>query len=154
MRYLGCILLASTVATQSAAQTPTQDAFGVPDGWLTSMPYGFDVTVDSPNLIAWVNVAPVGGRDDYGILATDLYSATGQYRTVWIRGYHARNPDVKYRETKAKYQFDCTRMELTQLYRVAYRPDRQVLFTEAYPSRTEPVVPGSLGSAWIKLVCR
>lgn len=124
-----------------------------PLDWTTDhAPYGMDVTFDGK---VWINTNRTGARDDYAILANDLYKAiTGHSSNprLWIRGYHLRNRGVTYRETKTLVSIDCMRDTIWVERKLYYKADGDLLATTG-PFASEPVVPGSIGETWRKAAC-
>jgi hypothetical protein len=142
--------LALIFSIQSAPE-PLLDA--PPLDWVTARaPYGMDITLDGK---IWVNTNRTGSRDDYAILANDLYKAVTsgtKSPRIWIRGYHLRNAAVKYRETKQLVTINCQRDTIWIERKLFYSSDGEVLAT-AGPHTSEPVVPGSIGESWRDAVC-
>ena len=97
---------------------------GPPTEWLAqNAPYGWDITLDGK---VWVNVNPPGARDDYSIFGNDLYkvrTSGNRHPRVWIRGYHARNPKVRYRESKLLVSIDCDRDQIWTERALTYSAD-------------------------------
>ena len=126
---------------------------GPPTEWLqANAPFGWDITFDGK---IWVNTNPVGRRDDYAILGNDLHRAKTNASTsprVWIRGYHARNPKVAYRETKILVSFDCERDTYWTVREIRYSASGESLGSLG-PYSTEPIIPGSVAESWRDAVC-
>lgn len=146
MNLLMPVLLAVQPAPEFALDAPPLD-------WVTDhAPYGMDVTLDGK---VWINTNPTGARDDYAILANDLYKALTAQSThphLWIRGYHRRNQKVTYRETKTLVEIDCARDRLWIERKLYYAADGDVVASSG-PFASEPVVPGSIGESWRKFAC-
>lgn len=116
-------------------------------------PYGVDVTPDGS---VWINVAPLGTRADYAVLADDVRrqeSTSPRWRSFWVRGYHRRDPSVRYRESKAQYTINCEDRTISTNMWVAYRADGSTHSTWRGPSASEPIVPGSMGVRFQRIVC-
>ena len=126
---------------------------GPPAEWLkANAPFGFDVTFDGK---IWVNTNEVGKPDDYAILGNDLYkvkASTSEYPRVWIRGYHARNPKVRYRESKMLVSIDCVRDTYWVQKDIRYDARGEVV-ENLGPFPTEPIVPSSYAESWQKAAC-
>lgn len=115
-------------------------------------PYGMDVTFDGK---VWIDTNKTGARDDYAILANDLYKAISNrstYPRLWIRGYHIRNRAVTYRETKQLVRIDCTADTITIERRLYYSASGELIRSEG-PFASDPVVPGSVGESWRDAAC-
>ena len=124
------------------------------DELLKNTPYGMDIT---PDRTAWINMAPVGRRDDYGVRASDFLKRKLPRPTVWIRGYHLRNKDMGARVTMRRVVFDCSSETLAVEAYVAHDASGNVLEQWNNPMasfRMEPAVPNSIGAAWMAFVCR
>jgi hypothetical protein len=145
------LLAALTLAAQVAPDDLTLDA--PPLDWTTDhAPYGMDVTFDGK---VWINTNREGARDDYAILANDLYKALTAHSSnprLWIRGYHLRNREVTYRETKTLVSIDCVR-DTIWIERKLYYKANGDLIASTGPFASEPVVPGSIGESWRKFAC-
>jgi hypothetical protein len=147
--------MALTVAAVARAQPATNDLESeiarYPEGWLESKSarYGMDITLDGK---IWINADHYGDREDYAVAASDLLGATGRYRKAWVRGYHKRNPDVSYRESKRLVQVNCADRtwftELTAYYDVEGRAVRQT-GRETW----SPVIPGTNAENWLRMIC-
>lgn len=115
-------------------------------------PFGFDLTPDGS---IWINISTPGQRDDYAILASDLQKAresTELWRSIWVRGYHRRNTEVSYRETKARFVINCADETIYRSMWISYDADGDVL-REFGASAQSPVVPGSYGAEYHRQVC-
>lgn len=131
------------------AETASDD---IPFEWLrANAPYGFDLTSDG-NI--WVNLNAVGRKDDYAILASDLMERKDWGVSAWIRGYHLRNPSVKYRVTKTKVNFDCQRRMYQRADWVAYSASGEVIDSDNERRDAQEIVPGSVAENWIKVICK
>jgi nitrous oxidase accessory protein NosD len=145
------VLAAFLLINAQAAQEPVLDS--PPLDWATDhAPFGMDITFDGK---VWINTNKVGARDDYAILANDLYkaiTASSSYPRLWVRGYHIRNKGVSYRETKQLIWIDCKADTIRIERRLFYSSTGDVIASEG-PFRAEPVVPGSMGESWRKAAC-
>jgi hypothetical protein len=143
---IGLALLVAEPASQPLLDAPPLD-------WLTARaPYGMDITFDGK---VWVNTNRTGARDDFAILANDFYEAItsgDRHPKIWIRGYHFRNPKVKYRETKQLVSIDCERNTYWVERQLMYSPEGDVLATLG-PFGIEPVVPGTVSESWRDAIC-
>ncbi len=135
-------------AFSAAAQTDSP--------WLNwvaaNSPHGFDMTLDGT---IWINLAEEGQKDDYSIRAEDLQQARETHdRTpkFWVRGYHKRNPDVNYRETKALMRVDCEHETLDRMQLTYYKPNGDVFGQLGYASQGY-IVPGTYGAEYYRLFC-
>ena len=147
MTVLGALLLlAAEQSTDAFLDSPPVD-------WVTAhAPYGMDVTLDGK---VWINTNRTGAKDDYAILANDLYKAvTGRSSNprLWIRGYHFRNRAVTYRETKILVSIDCLRDTIWVERKLFYAAGGELLASTG-PFGTEPIVPGSIGETWRDAAC-
>lgn len=141
---LALTLVASPVVAQTGS--PYLD-------WVAAnSPNGFDVTPDGS---IWINLAQPGQQDDYAILASDLQAAresSERWRSIWVRGYHRRNPKVAYRETKTRFSINCADSQIYRSMSISYDADGDVL-QELGMSSSSPVVPGSYGAEYHRQVC-
>ena len=134
-----------------AQENPDWMVDAPPMSWLAeNTPFGMDITPDGQ---VWINVHEIGQTADYAIRAKDVFEAEGQHPTAWVRGFHLRDKDVPFRETKTYYSADCKAQTLWQLRWVAYDADGNVFASQGSGSR-DYVVPGSLGETYVKLLCR
>lgn len=137
-------------------QTATQDTFrDIRPEVLAdprNAPFGFDIT---PDETVWLNMAPVGHQVDYAVRARDFLDRKLPYVTVWIRGYHKRDPGVRYRESKMQVSFDCQRSTYSVSYTATYKADG-ALWSEDRPYRPQslPIVPGTQGANWQRFICK
>jgi hypothetical protein len=115
-------------------------------------PHGFDVTPDGT---IWINLSEVGKTDDYAIRAEDLRDATearNRKPSFWVRGYHKRNPKVRYRQTKARLTLDCEHETLETSTTAYYDADGNLLWRTGY-TPTEYIIPGTYGAEYRRLFC-
>jgi len=129
-----------------------QEVLSYPQDWLTrrSANHGMDLTLDGK---VWINSDPYGDRDDYALAASDLFKATGRYRQAWVRGYHLRNPDVPYRESKRLIHVDCSaRRWSTELAAYYDRDGRSI--NQSGQTAYEAVIPGTYAEAWLEMLCQ
>lgn len=146
------VAIGLTVAALQAGPPPFA-ADTPPLEWITNnAPFGMDITFDGK---VWVNTNPVGMTNDYAVLAADLYKvkiANSDYPEVWLRGYHAKNPKVAYRESKLLVAIDCRRD--TYFLRKVVRYDSKGEVTESSgPFASEPIIPGSIAESWRAAIC-
>jgi hypothetical protein len=143
----------SVFALLLVAAQPAAELDAPPLDWVTAhAPYGMDVTLDGK---VWINTNPVGEKNDYAILANDLYKALSGHSSnprLWIRGYHLRNPGVTYRETKTLVSIDCVRDTIWIERQIYYKAGGELLASTG-PFTSEPVVPGTVGETWRKFAC-
>ena len=146
MMLLAALLLVAQAPPDMKLDAPPLD-------WVTDhAPYGMDVTFDGK---VWINTNRIGARDDYAILANDLYRrsrAIAATRACAIRGYHLKNRDVTYRETKTLVSIDCVRDTIWIERKLYYKAGGDLLASTG-PFASEPVVPGSIGESWRKAAC-
>ncbi|RYD68599.1 MAG: hypothetical protein EOP58_00110 [Sphingomonadales bacterium] len=143
--FLGLLLLLGQTATGDTYKELDADAL------MAAAPFGVDIT---PDETAWINMAPVGQTSDYAVRARDYLNIKSSYPTVWIRGYHRRNPRVDYRESKLRVTFDCKGERYSEDYVVHYKANGA--FSE-YGGRAggyHPVVPGTEAANWLRFVCK
>jgi hypothetical protein len=117
-------------------------------------PYGVDITPDGR---VWVNLDATGAADDYAMLVDDILKGGQLGATVWVRGYHKRNPRVKYRTSMARYAMDCSEPRIQTLNYVTYTADGSVVSSQEnrfYAGAYRTIVPGSVGETWWKVACR
>ena len=148
------MIIIASLLVLLAAEPPAEPLLdGPPLEWATDRaPYGMDITLDGK---LWINTNRTGARDDYAILANDLHKAltTGtDRRRLWVRGYHLKNPDVSYRETKQLVWIDCKRDTIWIERRLEYAASGDLIATTG-PFSMEPIVPGSIGESWRKAAC-
>ena len=154
---LACVLsaaLAGVVEAQAQDDSPDElmeEVLSYPPEWLTSRSakHGMDLTLDGK---VWINADHYGDRDDYALAASDLFKAAGRYRQAWVRGYHLRNPDVPYRESKRLIHVDCqTRRWSTEL--VAYYDGDGRSIDQSGQTAYEAVIPGTYAENWLEMLC-
>lgn len=117
-------------------------------------PFGVDITRDGR---MWVNLDATGASDDYAMLIDDILKSGPWGATVWVRGYHKRNPRVKYRTSMARYSIDCRDPRIQTLNHVTYSQDGTVISSQEnrfYDGAYRTIVPGSVGETWWKVACR
>lgn len=115
-------------------------------------PHGFDIT---PGGDIWINMAAPGERNDYAVSADDLKAArdaSSKRPEFWVRGYHKRNPDVKYRTSMSRIRLDCATEMLTVLTTVFTDANGEPAGRSGY-SPAQYVVPGTYGAAYHRLFC-
>ena len=144
--------IAATLLAASALAAAQSNA------WLewvaANSPHGYDVTPDGT---IWINLLKVGLRDDYAVRAGDLRAARETIASnprpkFWIRGYHVRNYDVNYRETKSFYQLDCVNEQVKGLF-VGYYDKNGNLISQQSEQIFSPIVPGTYYSVFYRLFC-
>ena len=115
------MIVALAAALWSAQANQEQTLDGSPVEWMAERaPFGMDITLDRK---VWINTNPVGARDDYAILANDLYEAVTLRSVgprVWVRGYHIKNNRVGYRESKQLVSIDCLQDTVWVQRRILY----------------------------------
>jgi len=116
-----------------------------------SAPFGIDFTRDGR---IWVSLDPAGDRDDYSMLIEDILARNEWGATVWVRGFHKRNPDVKYRTSMARYSFDCKNKAMRTLFFATYDASGNVLSSFDGTGRRETIAPGTVGDDWWEVACR
>ena len=150
MRRLFAILLAPLLMAQADIET---DLDTLPQEWVErrSARYGFDLTLDGN---VWININRHDAPDAYALLATDLLRERGDWRRVWMRGYHARNPDVSHRESKTLISVNCPQRQYAYVQWVHYDGDGRVVH-EGIGSTLGMInaVPGSIGERWTEEIC-
>jgi len=127
-----------------SAQSTPEPILGAPAlEWVAyRATYGTDITLDGK---VWVNTNRTGARDDYVILANDLYKALVVHDPqprVWVRGYHLRNKSVSYRETKQLIWIDCKR-DTIWIERKLFCSASGDLIASTGPFASEPVIPAA-----------
>ena len=124
-----------------------------PTEWLSDhTPHGMDVTPDGK---VWINIREPGEKDDYALLAADVYKAQSKptaYPTAWLRGYHLKNSRTTVRETKWHISVDCSRDTITTTYYVGYKASGEIL-SQRNMFDTTPIIPGSNGEAYRDFLC-
>lgn len=125
-----------------------------PDDFIIGMSnilgFGMDLTKDG---LVWISANKPGQKDDYGILAADLYSQqNNRMREVWVRGYHIKNADVQYRTTKTLYRLDCERGKITALRGLEYDAEDELIYEEGIGA-PKYISPGTYGDTWRRLAC-
>lgn len=122
------------------------------DWVVANSPHGFDITPDGT---IWINLAEVGRKDDYAIRAQDLQIAREESDSqpdFWVRGYHKRNPDVAYRESKALFWLDCQRVTMGRKT-IAFYSEDGTLLSRLGAGSTEYIIPGTYGAEYHRLIC-
>lgn len=115
-------------------------------------PDGFDITPDGT---IWINIGKPGNKSDYAIRAEDLQKARDtkdRYPSFWTRGYHRRNPSLKYRETKTRMSLDCQREKLTVMTAAYYDAAGSLLYRTGLEA-TSDVIPGTYGEQYYRKFC-
>lgn len=143
------VILGGALALSAPASAQMPPFF---DWAAQNSPFGLDITPDGT---LWINVATVGQEDDYAIRAEDLFNAqksTEQYFTFWVRGYHKKNPQVSYRESKARYSIDCRRETIASTMTVLYDSNGRSVGSEG-PRGSEYIVPGTYAAEYFRLFC-
>ncbi len=139
------------LAILALAASDEPDVDGPPPEWVAEhAPYGFDITPRDGKV--WINMDRVGDEDDYAVLANDFYKATGNFRYVWVRGYHRRNPKVRYRETITRVSFTCDGEYMETRYYVAIDANRKRVATDESTTK-QMIVPGTYGDQWKRFLC-
>ena len=169
MKRLSLVTGALMIATPLAAQETDGDARNIFKAWQlldesASDPrksyideharYGIDITPDGR---MWVNLASTGEQDDYAMLIDDILKGNEYGATVWIRGYHKRNPKVRYRTSMTRYSFGCKEPTIYTLNRVTYAADGSVVNSDQFPyyaGSARTIIPGSIGEEWWTFACR
>lgn len=116
-------------------------------------PHGFDVTKDGT---IWINLQKPGLRDDYAIRAGDLRDARQMgvlYPKFWLRGYHKKNKDVEFRESKWLYQIDCKGEKIKTILGAKYDGLGNLLSREAEDKSYSVVIPGTYAAEYHRLFC-
>jgi hypothetical protein len=116
-------------------------------------PHGVEVTKDGT---IWINLYKTGSRDDYAVRAGDLRNAReagDQYPKYWIRTYHLKNKDIKYRETKGFFQLDCKGERIRRILGVGYDALGTVLSQWGEETSYSIIIPGTLGAEQHRLFC-
>lgn len=137
-----------------AASAPVVAEPNAWDDWVrNNSPYGFDVTKDGT---IWINLYEPGLKDDYAIRAGDLRNArqTGdQYPKFWIRGYHLKNKDVEYRESKYLMQLDCKGERIRYVLGVRYDASGNLLSEDGEQTSFGVIIPGTYAAEHHRLFC-
>ena len=157
MRFLAAVVAVASVPLSGAVAQDIPDELltelnQFTDGWLEekSARYGMDITLDGK---VWINMDPYGDREDYAVGASELLKTSGDYRKVWIRGYHAKDDRVPYRESKRLFHVGCKSETFSEVLAIFYSADGQIM-DQYGPTSFQPVVPGSLAAGWMRFVCR
>lgn len=156
MRSLAALLFAffaaATTTSVTSAQSARLDRY---DGqWLDHYaPYGMDFVPDGGRVFVWVNMAPVGERVDFSMLASDIERRNGVSLTAWVRGYHERDVSVPFRTSIAKVHFDCRRGTWQELSMSTYSANGRSLTTSNTLMPIERAVPGSQSYRWLEFAC-
>lgn len=114
--------------------------------------HGFDVTPS--DMMAWISINAPGRADDYALSAIDIFKEQGkQVRQIWMRGYHKRNADVPYRESKTLLAFDCKAMMIQERRFYTYSADGLAL--DQIDNALDPYspVPGTVAYGWLVAGC-
>lgn len=137
-----------------AASGPVAAESNVWTDWVRdNSPHGFDVTKDGT---IWINLQKPGLRDDYAIRAGDLRDARQMgvlYPKFWLRGYHIKNKDVEFRESKWLYQIDCKGEKIKTILGVKYDGLGNLLSREAEDKAYSIVIPGTYAAEYHRLFC-
>ena len=141
-------VIAALLSTSASAETDNPFL-----NWVAAnSPHGFDVTPDGT---IWINLYDPGLKDDYAVRAQDLkmaHDVGNKTPTFWIRGYHKRNPQAVYRESKAKMRLDCQGETITTLQTSYYRADGDLVSSSGY-GQASYIVPGTYAAEYQRLFC-
>lgn len=128
-----------------------------PNAWTDwvrdNSPHGFDVTKDGT---IWINVLKPGLQDDYAIRAGDLRDAREKgalYPKFWLRGFHIKNKNVEFRETKWLYQLDCKGEKIKTILGARYDGLGNLLSQEPEAKSFNIVIPGTYAAEYHRLFC-
>lgn len=150
LHHLRLPIVAALVAT-SAPATAEPNAW---NDWVRdNSPNGKVVTSDGT---IWINLYQPGLRDDYSVRAGDLRNARetkDRYPKYWLRGYHLKNIDVKYRETKWLVQLDCKGEKDRTLFSIAYDAAGVTLSQYGEDQTFRVIIPGTYGAELLRLFC-
>jgi hypothetical protein len=116
-------------------------------------PHGFDVTYDGT---IWINIEKPGLQDDYAVRAGDLRDAREKgflYPKFWLRGFHLKNKDVKYRETKSILQIDCKGEKIKTILHVQYDASGKILSEVREETTYQIIIPGTYGAEYHRIFC-
>lgn len=146
----GSWLLSAVILMMAPAAAQTDSPWL---NWVAeNSPDGFDITPDG-NI--WINVGKPGYRDDYAVLADDLKAArdaSSKNPEFWVRGYHKRNPSVRYRTSKTRYRLDCVNERITRLAAVFNDANGDVVGEAGYGAQ-QYIIPGSYGQSYYQIFC-
>ncbi len=120
-------------------------------------PNGFDITRDGT---IWINIDPVGAKDDYAVNAEDLKRAVdergkhpvGWPADLWVRGYHKNNPTVSYRESKVHVHINCYSKTI-RVSTAAYYDAKGTMVARMAGNGDEDIIPGTLGAEYHRIAC-
>ena len=128
MRYFVLLVLFISASVSAESESPWLD-------WVAAnAPHGIDITNDGT---IWISLHPIGQKNDYALRAEDLFEARRLDEanpSFWIRGFHKKNTDVRWRETKARYVLDCTNERISTSVWLAYDAEGNVISETGYVS--------------------
>jgi hypothetical protein len=90
---------------------------------------------------------------DFFIRAGDFRARSGTERVAWITVNHARNPSVSYRVSRTRISVNCPAQTIQEMFIVNYNADGSQHSSTPYPTRRDPIIPGSMGEAIFEKMC-
>lgn len=143
------------VATLLAVSAPIAAEPNAWNDWVReNSPHGFEVTQDGT---IWINLYQPGGPDDYAVRAGDLRDAREKgspFIRFWVRGFHIKNKDVAYRESKTFLQLSCNEQKMRRILRVTFGASGNQLSKEEMEASDSIVVPGTYAAEMHRLFCQ
>ncbi len=137
-----------------AAFTPVVAEANAWDDWVRdNSPHGFEVTKDGT---IWINLFEPGARDDFSVRAGDLRDAREKgspFIRFWVRGFHLKNKDVAYRESKIFLQLSCNEQKIRSILAVTYGASGNELSREEMEASDSIIVPGTYPAEMHRLFC-
>ncbi len=112
-------------------------------------------TIISKDGTIWINAAAAGLRNDYAVRAGDLRDARENgipQPKFWVRGFHLKNKDVKYRNSMSQYQLDCKSEKIKTILEIFYDASGNII-SENRDSSYETIIPDTYGAEFHKLFC-
>ena len=143
------------VATLLAVSAPVAAEPNAWNDWVRdNSPHGFEVTQDGT---IWINLYQPGRQDDYAVRAGDLRDAREKgspFIRFWVRGFHIKNKDVAYRESKTFLQLSCNEQKMRRVLRVTFGASGNQLSKEEMEASDSIVVPGTYAAEMHRLFCQ
>jgi len=143
------------VALLLAASAPVVAEPNAWDDWVRdNSPHGFDVTPDGT---IWINLYEPGEPDDVAVRAGDLRDARQKgspFIRFWVRGFHLKNKEVAYRESKTFLQISCNEQKIRRILRVTYDASGKQFSKEEMEASASIIVPGTYAAEMHRLFCQ
>jgi hypothetical protein len=98
-----------------------------------------------------------GEPDDFAVRAGDLRDARQKgspFIRFWVRGFHLKNKEVAYRESKTFLQISCNEQKIRRILRVTYDASGKQFSKEEMEASDSIIVPGTYAAEMHRLFCQ